>query len=195
VRELAFQRQRMFDIFSRILMMVGSPRGVRAIDRTALERGGAPLNSKLTIELVREISSALQRGELASVIAGRYAVSVRTVYSIGAGERWGTKAIVRTAKVSPTARNELYAAHVRQGRTQRELAREAGLALGTLASALKDAAAVIGCHARKALLSGQPLPDSVRTLDLGEQKLSRLAREAPNEDELPKRLIREIRAA
>ncbi len=152
------------------------------------------MNTKLTIDQVDEIVRALRDGELAAEIAARFGVSVRTVYSVGAGDRSsGQRVERRQPKISPGTRNELFAAHVREGRTQRDLAEEAGVALGTLAAAIKEAATVIGCQARAALATKHPLPESVRTLELSEDKLADLASSAPSEHELPKRLIREIR--
>lgn len=138
----------------------------------------------------------LASGELVGSIAPKYGVSVRTIYAIASGDRWCGEAVrLRNLKVTPERRNELFAQHVRGDRTQRQLAKDAGLSLGTLAAALKDAAAVIGCQARNALATAQPLPAAVRGLELGEDKIADLASNAPSERELPKRLIREISAA
>lgn len=154
------------------------------------------MNSRLTNSQVDEIVRALANGDSTSEIAARYGVTDRTVHAIGAGTRWGRKPVVRPSRASiPSAqRDDLFARHVRESVTYRQLSREEGVALATLIGGMRDAAIVIGAHARTAMRTQSPLPASIQRLELPRDVLMRLSDEAPNERDVPKRLVVEMPA-
>ncbi len=152
------------------------------------------MNNRLTDSQVDEIVRSLSNGDSVPEIAARYGVTDRTVHAIGAGTRWGRKPVVRPSRASmPSAqRDDLFARRVRESVTYRQLSREEGVALATLIGSMRDAAIVIGAHARRAMRTQSPLPASIQRLKLPRDVLVRLSDEAPNKRDVPKRLVAEI---